>query len=380
MMWKKVSKFGLSLVIQTVRDAKPTFHLNLDSTLGKSLYKCDDRFSTSNPLKERKMKLIIGIDVSKKKLDLSVYNGEQHKALCVKNDKISIERILKSFSHNKDNNLFVMEATGVYHLQLATILHEQGFKVEVIKPLIIKRFAQMKMMRAKTDAVDARIIAEYGYEQKVSLFQPRTRERQKIIKMLKAVDAFIETKENYRNRLEALSQDPLQIKSVTNSYEQIIRNAERKIAKFEVELLQIVKEHYSEVYNRLLTIKGVGVKTAVVIIGFFGKFEDFENSKQVASFIGINPSPKESGSSIRGRGRISKKGNSYLRKQLYMTSLSAMQHNKSCKEFYERLTSKGKEHKVCRVAVVNKLIKQIFAILKYDRVYDPNYIKNCLAV
>lgn len=326
------------------------------------------------------MKLIIGIDVSKKKLDLSIYNGDQHKALCVNNDKKSIESMLKSFINKKGDCLFVMEATGVYHLQLATILHEQGFNVGVINPLIIKRFSQMKMMRAKTDAVDARIIAEYGYEQKVSLFQPRSKERQKIIKILKAVDAFIETKDGYYNRLEALSQDPLQVKSVSKSYKQIIRNAERMIAKFEAELLQIVKEHYSEVYERLLTIKGVGVKTAVIIIGFFGKFEDFENSKQVASFIGINPSPKESGSSVKGRGRISRKGNSYLRKQLYMTSLSAMQHNKSCKEFYERLMSKGKEHKVCRVAVVNKLIKQIFAILKYDRTYDPNYIKNCLAV
>jgi len=326
------------------------------------------------------MKLIIGIDVSKKKLDLSVYNGDQHKALCVSNDEKSIKKMLKSFVNQEETCLFVMEATGVYHLRLATILHDHGFKVGIINPLIIKRFAQMKMIRAKTDAVDARIIAEYGYEQKVSLFQPRSIERQKIIKILKAIDALIKTKDNYSNRLEALVQDPLQVKSVTKSFKQLIRNAEREIAKFEAELLQIVKEHYSDTYKRLLSIKGVGVKTAVVIIGFFGKFEDFENSKQVASFIGINPSPKESGSSVKGRGRISKKGNSYLRKQLFMTSLSAMQHNKSCKEFYERLTSKGKEHKVCRIAVVNKLIKQIFAILKYDRTYDPNYIKNCLAV
>jgi len=378
-MWKKVSKFGSSLVNQTVQNAKPTFHQNLNSTLGKSLYNCDDRFFTSNPFKERKMKLIIGIDVSKKKLDLSIYNGDQHKALCINNDKKSIEKMLKSFVSKKDDCLFVMEATGVYHLRLATLLHEQGFKVGVINPLIIKRFAQMKMIRAKTDAVDAKLIAQYGYEQKVSLFQPRSIERQKIIKILRAIDALIETKESYHNRLEALAQDPLQVKSVIRSFKQLIRNAEREISKFEVELLKIVKEHYSDVYDRLLSIDGVGVKTAVVIIGFFGKFEDFENSKQVASFVGINPSPKESGSSVRGRGRISKKGNSYLRKQLYMTSLSAMQHNKSCKEFYERLTSKGKEHKVCRIAVVNKLIKQIFAILKYERTYDQDYFKNCLA-
>ena len=325
------------------------------------------------------MKLIIGIDVSKEKLDLSVFDGKNHKMVNVMNKKKNIEDLLKNYKDSKNDCLFVMEATGVYHLQLATILHDQGFKVGVINPLIIKRFAQMKMMRAKTDKVDARLIAEYGYEQEVSLFKPHSKERQRIIRILKAIDAFIGTKEGYRNRLEALAQDPLQAKSVIKNYKQLIRNIEKMIEKFEVELLRIVKEHYLDTYERLLTIRGVGNKTAVVIIGFFGKFEDFENSKQVASFIGVNPSPRESGSSVKGRGRISRQGNSYLRKQLYMTSLSAMQHNRSCKELYERLISKGKEHKVCRVAVVNKLIKQIFAILKYDRIYDPNFNKNCLS-
>jgi len=75
----------------------PPSFLNLNSTLGKSLYNCDDRFSTSNPFKERKMKLIVGIDVSKKKLDLSVYNGYQHKALFINNDKKDIEKMLRSF-------------------------------------------------------------------------------------------------------------------------------------------------------------------------------------------------------------------------------------------------------------------------------------------
>ncbi len=337
-------------------------------------------FSTSNTVKEHKMKLVIGIDVSKKKLDLSVYDDKKHKLLCIKNEKTNIEVMLKDFDHIKDTCLFVMEATGTYHLRLATILHERGFKVGIINPLIIKRYCQMRMSRAKTDIVDARLIAEYGYEQKVSLFKPRSKERQKIIKLLKAIDNLIVTKESYWNRMEALAQDPFQIELLNRSFKQLIRKIERTIEKFEAELLEIVKNHYSDTYERLLSIKGVGIKTAVVIIGFFGKFEDFETSKQVASFIGVNPSPKESGSSVKGRGRISRQGNSYLRKKLFMTSLSAMQHNKTCKELYERLMSKGKEHKVCRVAVINKLIKQIFAILKYERLYDPNYNRKCLSV
>ena len=326
------------------------------------------------------MKLVIGIDVSKEKLDLSIFNGEQHKMLSLRNEPKSIKTMLKDYRNSNTDLLFLMEATGVYHLQLATILHEYGFKVSVVNPLIIKRFSQMKMMRAKTDAVDARLIAAYGYEQKVQLFNPRSKERQKIIKILKAVDSLTITKNSYLNRLEALEQDPLQVKSIIRTFRQFIHNIDKVIAKLEEELMDIIQEHYSDTYKQLLSIKSVGSKTAAAIVGFFGKFEDFENSKQVASYIGINPSPKESGSSIKGRGRISRKGNSYLRKRLYMTSLSAMQHNRTCKELYDRLKLKGKEHKVCRMAVVNKLIKQIFAILKYNRVYDPNYQKFCLSV
>jgi transposase len=273
-----------------------------------------------------------------------------------------------------------MEATGVYHLKLATMLYDNGFKVGVINPLIIKRYYQMRMIRAKTDIVDAKLIAEYGFEQSVRLFSPPSKERQIIVKLLKAIDKLIVTKESYYNRLEALFQDPLQVGILNKNFKQLIHNIDSLIDKFEKELIEIVKQNYSETYERLLSIKGIGNKTAIVIIGFFGKFENFESSKQVASFIGVNPSPKQSGSSVRGRGRISKKGNSYLRKQLFMTSLSAMRYNKSCRELYQRLSLKGKEHKVCRIAVVNKLIKQVFAIIKYERFYDESYQRKTLPI
>jgi len=328
--------------------------------------------------KDITMELVIGIDVSKKKLDLSVYDGTKHQAFCIQNSKKGIISFLKSYVSRMEECLFVMEATGVYHLNLVTIIYDMGFKVGVVNPLRIKRFAQMKMIRVKTDSADARIIAEYGFEQPVSLFNPRSKERQKIINLLKGIEAHSKTKDAYYNRLKALLQDPGYEKTVVISYRKIIRSLNREIKKFEQDLKKLVLTHYPETYAQLMKIDSVGFKTAVIIIGYFGRFEDFENSKQVASFIGINPSPKESGSSVRGRGRISKKGNTYIRKQLFMTSLSAMQHNKTCKEIYDRLKSKGKEHKVCRVAVMNKLVKQIFAILKYDRAYDPNYCRNIL--
>lgn len=319
------------------------------------------------------MKLVIGVDVSKKKLDASLYDGNKHKLQTISNSSAEIKRFLRKYENKKQNSLFVMEATGIYHLQLAYILYEKGFNVSVINPLIIKRYAEMKMLRAKTDNVDAKVIANYGYEQDVKLFKPRSKKRQRIIKILKAIEDLTISKNNYLNRLEALNKDPLKEISVEGCFNKLIIELNMSIEKLEKELKNLINKHYKTEYKRLLSIDGVGPKTAIVIIAFFGKFENFENSKQVVSYIGTNPSPKESGSSVRKRGRISRKGNSYLRKQLFMTALSAMKHNNSCNEMYKRLSLKGKEHKVLRVAVLNKLVRQIFAILKYDREYDPYY-------
>ena len=110
---------------------------------------------------------------------------------------------------------------------------------------------------------------------------------------------------------------------------------------------------------------------AGAVIGYFGDMKDFETAKQLVCFIGSNPSPKESGSSVKGRGSISRKGNGYLRKLFFLAALSACKWNRSCKDLYERLVAKGKAKKVALIAVANKLIRQVFAVTKYSRGYDP---------
>lgn len=229
------------------------------------------------------------------------------------------------------------------------------------------------MLRAKTDSVDAYLISVYGYEQNPPLFIPRAKHQREMIGLLKAVEDLIGTRTEYERRIEALNQNPDAMGVVIRSIKQLIRTLNSKIEQLEQMALQIAKSHYHDDLQRLVSIKSVGEKTAVIVLAYFGCFENFESAKQVMSYIGSNPSPHQSGKSIRGRGSISKKGNSYIRKQLFMTALSAIQHNPACKDFYNRLREKGKEHKVARIAAMNKLIRQIFAIVKYQRTFDPNY-------
>ena len=110
------------------------------------------------------------------------------------------------------------------------------------------------------------------------------------------------------------------------------------------------------------------------IIAILKSFEPFEKSKQVTSFIGICPSPYQSGSSVNRGGRIMKKGNSYMRKLLYICALSALRANKSCADLFIRLVEKGKSKRLALIAVANKLIRQSFAVLKTRTHYNENFL------
>ena len=314
----------------------------------------------------------IGVDVSKRKLDICLFNGESYSHLSIRNNEKSIKEYLKRVS--KKESHFGMEATGSYHLVLLYVLQKMKYKVSVINPLIIKRFAQMRMMRAKTDKVDSKIIAGYLYSEKPELFVAKTKLQQQMIQILRAMEDITISIEGYKRRIESLTIDPNCSQFTLRSIKRIIEHMKRERDKLEKKLSEIVSKNYPQDYERLLSIKGLGKKTATVILSFFGGFENFENSKKVISYIGTNPSPVQSGTSIRGRGSISKQGNKYLRKMIFMTSLSAMQHNKSCVNLKKRLKERGKEHKIIRIAVANKVMRQAYAILKYKREYCENYI------
>lgn len=321
-------------------------------------------------------KLIIGVDVSKIKLDYCVYNGNVVVKGELKYDDKNMKKLFDPYKNKKEDVLVVMEATGTYHLRLSTFLTTNDIPYSIVNPFTIKKYAEVKMLRAKTDAVDAKLISIFGYEQQPPQFKPKSKEQETMISLLKLIDDFIQTKTDYERRLEAVKQNPANSKIIINDIKSTIKYFQQKIEEREKDLYNLVITHYSDEFNRYKNIISVGNKTAAIFVAYFGSFENFETSKQVASYIGINPSPKISGKSVRGRGKISKKGNGYIRKQLYMASLSAIQHNPRCKVFYERLRANGKEHKVARVATMNKLMKQIFAIGKYNRNYDPNYAFN----
>ena len=268
-----------------------------------------------------------------------------------------------------------MEATGIYHMVLFTKLSELGYPVSVVNPLVIKRYSQMRLIRAKTDKVDARLIAEYGYNQKPKLSKLPSEEQVKITSRLKAINSLQNLNIMLSNRIHALNSSGTNDKLVIKEYMLSIKAHKRSIDRLENQIMEVVRENFQDEYDLLLKIPGVGFKTASLTIGFFSRFEDFETAKQVVGFVGLNPNPRESGSSVRRGSNISKKGNPLIRKILFEASLSASQYNPDCKELYERLLSRGMPKTKCRVAVAHKLLRQIFAVLKFERYWCPCYHK-----
>lgn len=310
---------------------------------------------------------MIGIDISKMTFD--VYNEELgHEKFS--NDKEGFKSLKKLL--NKDDHC-VMEATGCYHIQLANYLYEKGFKVSVANPLVVKRFIQMKQQKVKTDKHDARMIALYGEEQNPQLWEPEPAfiEEGKLITTL--IQMYVKQQTQLKNKLDNLRSGGVERGVMIQSLKLQLKRIKVEIKKLETDLENLLKEHSSNVLTNIRSIPGIGKKTAMLMMVTTNNFRDFTSSKQVTSYVGLAPVERSSGSSIRGRSYISKKGDPMLRHHLFMCSFTACQNNPECRALYERIVAKGKSKKLALIAVCNKLIKQAYGVCKNDLVYDENY-------
>ncbi|TSJ80940.1 MAG: transposase [Candidatus Cardinium sp.] len=139
-------------------------------------------------------------------------------------------------------------------------------------------------------------------------------------------------------------------------------------------MLSITQEHYKEIYKRISSIKGIGDRTTMELIVSTGGGKHFQSAKQFSKYVGLAPVYEHSGTSIRKKGYINRHGNPGLRSLLYMASWPAIRFNKACKAFYERLKERGKPSKVALIAVANKLIRQIFAIIRDNTFYVDGHL------
>lgn len=309
---------------------------------------------------------VYGIDVSKKKLDVVSNHGSHY---CFSNDDSGFKELITTL---KSDGLFVMEATGIYHFQLAHHLYSRGIAVSVVNPLRIKRFTQMHLKRNKTDKADAKMICLYGQREQTALYEPRDAKLSSAKDLHRCVEQFISHRSDLKRKLSGLKSKGADSYLVDMIAEEINRLS-KKIKELEKKLNEFIKQYDAEMLSLLCSIKGIGKATATILIIETNGFKDFDSAKKLASFFGLAPTETSSGTSIRGRRGISKIGNPLVRKKLYMCSLQASRYNVGCNALYTRLLAKGKAKKLALIAVGNKLIKIVMAVVKNKTPFDPEY-------
>ncbi len=305
----------------------------------------------------------VGVDISKQTFD--AFNDELGSRQ-FNNDSTGFKLFKKWIGTSVH---VVMEASGPYYLRLAHDLYSADIPVSVINPLVIRRFCQMNLQRAKTDKKDAASIAQFAQLTNPSQWSPAPEYLQQLLQMQSVMEQLSKQQTSTLNAMEALKQHPLIDKKALHALSKVAQIQKEQIVQLEKEIMELTKQHYQTEYVSLTSIPGIGKKTAMLLILATDGFTRFENIKQLVAYTGIAPRIFQSGKTINKKPKISKLGMADLRRSLYMCTLRAIEQNEACKNLYERLRQKGKAAKVALMAVCHKLLRQAFAVVKNKTQY-----------
>ena len=309
----------------------------------------------------------LGIDISKDVFDVSFPDGKHLQFTNELNGYRQFHEVITM------DNCCVMEATGSYHLGLATWLFDAGVAVAVVNALSIKRFVQMRLKLAKTDKADAKMIRLYAELEKPLLWSPPAEYVQQASEINGLVEMLIRQRTALKNKHHSVSLRPGNFAVVIKHLQKQIAFLNKQISELECKMEELIKKFQGDLLSRLKSIPGIGTKTAMFLIVITDGFTAFDSSKQLSAFFGLAPTIRLSGKSVRGQSRISKAGNNVIRNLLFMCSFSACKNNKACKDLFDRIVAKGKSKKLALIAVANKLLKQSLAIAKSGLKYDEEY-------
>lgn len=320
---------------------------------------------------------IVGVDVSKLTLDLHCH-GHNVCAAPVKNNPSGFKNLDKwlktKVSKSQEEVMIVMEYTGIYTYNLERFLAAKGWKYVKRPALDIKRSCGMR--RGKTDKMDAIMISEYGWMRHASLspMTPLNDSQVELQQLMTYRDKLVADKASYQCRLKELKgqmQDKMneQIENSTQYIMQVltieIKEAERAILKLLAE-----DEALQTNYELLRSVRGIGFASAVHLIIVTENFSRFDNHRKFACYCGVAPFSHTSGTSIRGKTRVSHLANKKIKSLLTMASFTAVRFDSDLKAKYEQKLNEGKA-KMCAINIIRaKLIERIFTVIKRQTKYE----------
>lgn len=321
------------------------------------------------------IKETIGIDVSKLTIDVTIHSTQAYSKFEnePKGFKLMLKWVKKNTDFTSEETLYVFEHTGLYSFKLATFFTDQELQFVMVPGLEIKR--SMGIVRGKDDRVDSRAIALYGYRLRDEI-QPAKLPSEKL-RSLKTLLSLRETKVRQRAGDKATLKEYKRVykrkenETLFQVLESSIKKMSQLILKVENELMVIIKSDskLKEQFQLLKSVKGVGDQIALYTIVYTEGFTKFRTHRQFASYCGIAPFPNTSGTSLRGRTKVSNLANKKLKSLLDLGAKVAIQHNTEIQLFYERRLDMGKSKMSTINIVRNKLVARMFAVIRRGTPY-----------
>lgn len=330
------------------------------------------------------VKQVVGIDVAQKELVVCLarmfddWTPELYARKTFKNTKkghLALVLWVKKHTEETAEVRYVMEATGVYHESFAYFLAEKDHLVSIVLPNKISNYFRTLDTKTITDKTASEAIALFGVERKLDNWEKPKPIYKKLRQLTRERDQVVAERTLVKNQLHAENAEAEPNRSSLKRLKQRIRllNKQETEIKKEISVLTKEEKETKKAVKLISTIPGVGELTAATILAETNGFELIRNKRQLTSYAGLDVREKQSGTSVNGKSRISKRGNKYLRKALHMPALSAIRYNEAHKGLFARLVSKHGIKMKGAVAVQRKILELSYILFKNQQPYDPDY-------
>jgi transposase len=318
----------------------------------------------------------LGIDIAKLKFNACLVQPSgklRHKVF--PNNEAGFEQLLEWLAKQGVSRVHAcLEATGTYSEPLAVFLVESGHTVSLVNPAATKAFAASCLSRTKTDRVDAELIARFCLAQGPPAWTPPAPEVRELQALVRRLDSLIEMRVMEEKRLSS----GIAVDSVRQSVEELLAHLNEQIKRTEELIRTHINNHPGlKRQSQLLdSIPGIGESTAALLLSELTDIKQYRSARQVAAYAGLVPRERQSGSSVRGRTRLSKIGNARLRRALYFPAITALR----CSPFFQVWAQGLRERGKCKMsvicAVMRKLVHLAYGVLKSEQPFDPEWAKS----
>ena len=324
----------------------------------------------------------IGIDISKKTFDLALITGNStEKMVTAKfpNDYkgiVALEQFIRKQNLVKQDILFCIEHTGLYCRVLSSYLVEGQYAVWLEMPVQIIR--SLGIQRGKTDQLDAKRIATYAltFKDKVRLWEPPREEVQKIHDLLSLRERLVESRKSILTPIEELEVTGLSevAASLKKHCKKSLEALEREIEQIEKELDKIIDKdtNLKNKYKLAKSVPGIGKITALSLLYYTNEFTLFRSAKKLACYCGVAPFARESGTSVKGKPRVSNFANKAMKKLLHMAAMAAISSDQELRIYYHRKVAEGKNKMLVLNAIRNKILHRLFAVIRRETPFSSN--------